>query len=130
MVGTLRDQIVVPLRERYGAPVLDDLDPADAAAVEVAVTSGVWGVRAEHMDRLPNLKAIVMLGRISHESTVRALGQKLSAAPFAHGSRHTIGDLALFDSYHCSRYNTNTGVLTTKMFRSVFHDVRGYLDSL
>ena len=46
------------------------------------------------------------------------------AAPFGHGSRHQIGDLALFDSYHCSRYNTNTGVLTPKMFRDVFARVR------
>lgn len=62
MVGTLRDQIVVPLREQYGAVTLDELDPADAGAVRVAVTSGVWGVRAEHMDRLPALEAIVNFG--------------------------------------------------------------------
>ena len=43
--------------------------------------------------------------------------------------RHTIGKLALFDSYHCSRYNTNTGVLTTDMFRAVFASVRAYLDA-
>src|ERR1700752_4634681 len=63
---------------------------------------------ARRLASMPNLRAIVMLGRVSHESTVRALGQKLSTAPFGHGSRHRIGDLALFDSYHCSRYNTNT----------------------
>ena len=62
MVGTLRDQIVVPLREQYGAVTLEELDPADAGAVRVAVTSGVWGVRAEHMDRLPALEAIVNFG--------------------------------------------------------------------
>jgi uracil-DNA glycosylase len=78
---------------------------------------------------MPNLRAIVMLGRISHESTMRALGQRLAAAPFTHGGRHTISELALFDSYHCSRYNTNTGVLTTDMFRSVFAAVRAYLDA-
>ena len=84
---------------------------------------------ARRLSGMSNLKAIVMLGRISHDSTVRALGHKLSAAPFGHGSRHAIGDLALFDSYHCSRYNTNTGVLTTEMFRSVFRKVRAYLDT-
>jgi uracil-DNA glycosylase family 4 len=84
---------------------------------------------ARRLTAMRNLKAIVMLGRISHESTMRALKQKLSAAPFGHGSRHAIGDLALFDSYHCSRYNTNTGVLTTEMFRAVFREVRAYLDS-
>jgi len=62
MVGTLRDQIAVPLRERYGAPLLEEVHPTAAAAVKVAVTSGVWGVRAEHMDRLPNLEAIVNFG--------------------------------------------------------------------
>jgi uracil-DNA glycosylase len=76
---------------------------------------------------MPQLRAVVMLGRIAHDATLRALGQKLSSAPFAHGARHTVGELALFDSYHCSRYNTNTGVLTTEMFRAVFANVRAYL---
>jgi uracil-DNA glycosylase len=78
---------------------------------------------------MPKLRAIVALGRIAHESTLRALGQRLAAAPFAHGARHTVGALTLFDSYHCSRYNTNTGVLTPDMFRSVFASVRAYLDA-
>ena len=68
MVGTLRDQIAAPLRERYGAAVLEGLDPVDANAVEVAVTSGVWGVRVEHMDRMPNLRAIVNFG-VGYDST-------------------------------------------------------------
>ena len=84
---------------------------------------------AKRIPVMPKLRAIVMLGRISHESTLRALGQRLAAAPFGHGSRHDVGKLALFDSYHCSRYNTNTGVLTTDMFRAVFRDVRAYLDT-
>lgn len=74
------------------------------------------------------LRAIVALGRIAHESVLRALGSKLSAAPFAHGATHQIGELMIFDSYHCSRYNTNTGVLTHAMFESVFASVRSYLD--
>lgn len=76
------------------------------------------------MQTMPNLRAIVALGRIAHESVVRALGQKLSALPFAHGARHETNGLALYDSYHCSRYNTNTGVLTADMFRAVFAAVR------
>jgi uracil-DNA glycosylase len=68
-----------------------------------------------------------MLGRIAHESTVKALGLKGSAAPFGHGAVHQAGHLSLYDSYHCSRYNTNTGVLTTEMFRSVFARVRAEL---
>lgn len=78
---------------------------------------------------MKKLRAIVTLGRISHESTVKALGGKRSASQFGHGLRHTIGPIAVFSSYHCSRYNTNTGVLTPDMFRKVFADVRAYLDS-
>jgi len=83
---------------------------------------------ARRIPTMAHLRGIVALGRISHESTVRSLGQRLAAAPFAHGAKYPIGPLMLFDSYHCSRYNTNTGVLTTAMFRSVFAAVRAYLD--
>ena len=76
---------------------------------------------------MPKLRAIVALGRIGHETTVKALGEKRSAAAFGHGARASVGPLALFSSYHCSRYNTNTGVLTTEMFRAVFAAVRTYL---
>src|SRR5215831_6613502 len=77
---------------------------------------------------MPNLTAIVPLGRIAHDSTVAALGRPLAALPFGHGARHVVSRLTLFDSYHCSRYNTNTGVLTPDMFREVFAAVRRYLD--
>ncbi len=70
------------------------------------------------------VQVIVALGRIAHESTVRALGIKLKDAPFAHGAEHKLGDVVLVDSYHCSRYNTNTGRLTKAMFRDVFERVR------
>ena len=76
-----------------------------------------------------NLRAIVTLGRISHESTVVALNQRRAAAPFGHGASHEIGKLRLFVSYHCSRYNTNTGVLTPKMFQDVFASARAFLDA-
>jgi uracil-DNA glycosylase family 4 len=78
---------------------------------------------------MKNLRAILALGRIAHDSTLSALVVKRSAAPFSHGGKHTLGQLTLFSSYHCSRYNTNTGVLTPEMFRSVFADIRGYLDA-
>jgi uracil-DNA glycosylase family 4 len=77
---------------------------------------------------MPQLAAIVALGRIAHDSTMTALGARQSAAPFGHGRTHRIGPLALFDSYHCSRYNTNTGRLTTEMFRAVFAAARTHLD--
>jgi uracil-DNA glycosylase family 4 len=76
---------------------------------------------------MKNLRAVVALGRIAHDSTVVALETKKSAAPFKHGGKHVLNGLALFSSYHCSRYNTNTGVLTPEMFRAVFAAVRGYL---
>ena len=76
---------------------------------------------------MPRLRAIVALGRIAHESTLRALGLRSAAAPFAHGAVHLSGALRLYDSYHCSRYNTNTRVLTPDMFRKVFAKVRADL---
>lgn len=73
---------------------------------------------------LPRLTAIVALGRIAHDATLTALAEKKSRHAFGHAAQHKIGALTLFDSYHCSRYNTNTGVLTTEMFENVFAQVR------
>jgi len=84
---------------------------------------------SERLATLPRLAAVVVLGRIAHDSTLSALGARRAAFPFAHGARHEVrGGLALFDSFHCSRYNTNTGKLTTEMFRAVFAAVRSHLD--
>ncbi|WP_432284461.1 uracil-DNA glycosylase [Aminobacter sp. BA135] len=77
--------------------------------------------------RFPNLKAILTLGSIGHQSTVRALGARVAAVPFKHGARSDVGNIAVFSSYHCSRYNTNTGVLTEEMFVNVFRDVADFL---
>jgi uracil-DNA glycosylase family 4 len=77
---------------------------------------------------MPRLRAVLALGRIAHDTVVRALGGKPSAAAFAHGASAAIGEVTLFSSYHCSRYNTNTGVLTPDMFRAVFASVRAHLD--
>jgi uracil-DNA glycosylase family 4 len=76
---------------------------------------------------MPKLKAIVALGQIAHNSVVTAFGAKKSATPFKHGGKNKLGKLMLFSSYHCSRYNTNTRVLTPEMFRNVFRDVRELL---
>jgi len=78
---------------------------------------------------MPKLAAIVVLGRIAHDSVLAALGQRPKAAPFGHGASHQLDHAKLFCSYHCSRYNTNTGVLTPEMFRAVFAQVRAYLDA-
>jgi uracil-DNA glycosylase family 4 len=77
---------------------------------------------------MTKLRAIVTLGRISHETTVKALNGKRAEAAFGHGATAAVGSTTIFASYHCSRYNTNTGVLTPKMFRAVFANVRAFLD--
>ncbi|MEO8756224.1 MAG: uracil-DNA glycosylase [Devosia sp.] len=64
--------------------------------------------------------AYLALGRIAHDQLLVALGEKRARHPFGHGAEHELsGGVRLFDSYHCSRYNTNTGVLTTAMFEDV-----------
>ena len=83
---------------------------------------------AKAISALPRLKAIVALGRIAHDSALKAMDLRLAAFPFAHGAIHRLpGGVLFFDSYHCSRYNTNTGVLTPKMFAEVFSAARKYL---
>tara|TARA_R110000868_G_scaffold56830_3_gene176073 strand:- start:7804 stop:8454 length:651 start_codon:yes stop_codon:yes gene_type:complete len=81
---------------------------------------------------LPRLTTILALGKIAHDNTLRALGLRLKDASFGHANAHDLatpsGPLRLFDSYHCSRYNTNTGRLTEAMFDAVFADIRRYLD--
>ena len=81
------------------------------------------------LNGLGNLHAIVVLGRIAHDSALRTFGLPLARFPFSHGAVHELpgGRPRLFDSYHCSRYNTNTGVLTQQMFRAVFASVRAHL---
>ncbi len=77
---------------------------------------------------MPRLRAIVTLGKIAHDSTVAALGARPAHVKFTHGGRTKVGAVEVFSSYHCSRYNTNTGVLTPQMFHAVFASVRGFLD--
>jgi uracil-DNA glycosylase family 4 len=70
---------------------------------------------------MAHLRVIVSLGQVSHTAVLKALELKQSAFPFAHGARHVLGNgLVLADSYHCSRYNTNTGRLSEEMFEAVF----------
>ena len=79
---------------------------------------------------LPNARIFVALGEIAHKSAVKTLGGRLPKAPFGHLAEHRMpGGEVLIDSYHCSRYNTNTGVLTPAMFEAVFRDVRRMLDA-
>ena len=86
----------------------------------------------ESVAALAGLRVVLALGRIAHETVLRAFGARVALFPFAHGGRWEIrsGGPILFDSYHCSRYNTNTGVLTEAMFRDVFAAIRAELDRL
>lgn len=79
------------------------------------------------LKRFENLEAVLTLGTIAHQSTVRALGGRVGNHPFSHGGRQQIGKVTVFSSYHCSRYNTNTGRLTTEMFVNVFSEIAEYL---
>jgi uracil-DNA glycosylase len=81
-----------------------------------------------NLARLRNLEVVLTLGTIAHQSTVRALGGRVTAHPFSHGGRQQIGKFTVFSSYHCSRYNTNTGRLTEEMFVDVFRQIRAELD--
>jgi uracil-DNA glycosylase family 4 len=117
-------------------------DPADGLRlVDAAIINGVRCVPPENkptpeeirtcrqflaaeLAARPLATALVTLGRIAHETTLRALGIRLAAFPFAHGAAYECGRYRLYDSYHCSRYNTNTGVLTAEMFEAVFARVR------
>ena len=79
---------------------------------------------------MTDLRAILALGRIAHDSALSALGLKTSTAQFGHGNTHRLAKLTLYDSFHCSRLNTNTGKLTPEMFAAVFSKIRNQLDSV
>lgn len=88
------------------------------------------GFLAARLASLAHLKAVLALGRIAHDQTLAALGLRKSAFAFRHGAVHEIGPgLALFDSFHCSRYNTSTRKLTGEMFADVFVQIRRRLDA-
>lgn len=79
---------------------------------------------------LPDLKVILALGKVAHDSVVSSFGHKKSAFKFGHNAVHVVMDsITLVDSYHCSRYNTNTGRLTVQMFHDAFRTVREELAS-
>src|SRR5262249_45121618 len=85
---------------------------------------------AAEVQRLPRLKAVLALGAIAHQAVFTTLRERRSAFPFSHGAMHTLSNgLVLADSYHCSRYNTNTGKLTPAMFEAVFAALRRGLDT-
>jgi uracil-DNA glycosylase family 4 len=80
------------------------------------------------VEAMPAIRAVLALGRIAHDSVIASRGEKRAAFPFGHGKTHKLGGWTLIDSYHCSRYNTNTGVLTPQMFHAVFAQAREIVD--
>ncbi len=79
---------------------------------------------------MKNLEVIVALGGIAHNTVLTTLGERRADYKFAHEAMHTLTTgLILADSYHCSRYNTNTGRLTEEMFENVFAAIRNRLDA-
>jgi uracil-DNA glycosylase family 4 len=85
---------------------------------------------ASEIAAMPRLRVILALGGLSHNAVMRTLGHKQTAAKFTHGALHEglREGITLADSYHCSRYNTNTGRLTAAMFDQVFEGIRATLD--
>ncbi len=78
----------------------------------------------EQIEKLPTIKIILALGLVAHNAVLSTYSEKKSAFKFAHNSLHTLSSgLLMIDSYHCSRYNTNTGRLTTQMFEDVFVNI-------
>jgi uracil-DNA glycosylase family 4 len=82
---------------------------------------------AAEIAAMPRLAAILALGQLAHNEVLAALGLRRAAYPFKHGALHALPRLVLADSFHCSRYNTNTGVLTPAMFAAVFAGIRARL---
>jgi uracil-DNA glycosylase family 4 len=76
------------------------------------------------LEAMPRLTVILALGKIAHDSVLRTYGKKIAGHPFKHGAVYDLGPVKLISSYHCSRYNTNTGVLTTPMFETVVGQAR------
>lgn len=103
------------------APPENKPTPAEIAACRPFLTATI--------KEMPHLSAVLALGRIAHETFVLACGAKRADYPFGHGRMHAIGKLKLFDSYHCSRLNTSTGVLTPKMFKDLVAKIRAELDA-
>lgn len=95
--------------------------PAEAAACRPFLKAEIGA--------MPGLRIVLALGRVAHDATLAAFGLRAASARFAHGAFHELpGDRLLADSYHCSRYNTNTRRLTPEMFEAVFAEIRRRLD--
>ena len=89
------------------------------------------GYVAEELAMLPQGSVVMALGTIAHQAVLIALQLRKSSFSFGHGAQHALPNgLTLFDSYHCSRYNTQTKRLTTAMFEAVIGDIAQHLQRL
>lgn len=128
-------------RGTYGAHARDGLELVDAMISNSvrcvppqnkpvgAEINNCRGFLKARLNALPNLQVILALGRIAHDTLLRTYGLKLSAHPFGHNVVHHIEakglpSVTFVDSYHCSRYNTNTGRLTQEMFSDAIRTVK------
>ena len=109
--GLILDDCMITNAVRCAPPGNKPL-PAEETACRPFLTARIAALR--------QLKVIVTLGDVSRRNVLKALGAKATAAPGGHGSEAQVGAYALINSYHCSRLNTNTGRLTTRMFEAVF----------
>jgi uracil-DNA glycosylase family 4 len=127
-------------RGTYGGHPDDDLELMDTMITNAVrcvppankpTSAEINMCRSFLLDRirsLGKLQAIVALGRVAHDSILTAFKLRKVIHKFVHGARHEVGEgVYLYDSYHCSRYNTNTRVLTTEMFHDVFRTLRADL---
>ncbi|MEO1038009.1 MAG: uracil-DNA glycosylase [Pseudomonadota bacterium] len=105
------------------APPANKVTGAEANACRPFLTARIASLKA--------LKCIIALGTVAHQNTLRALGQKPAHYRFGHGEQHALegphGPVLMIDSYHCSRYNTNTGRLTEAMFHDVFRSAKAVI---
>jgi uracil-DNA glycosylase family 4 len=105
----------------HGAIIINAVRCVPPANRPTAAEIGACGdYLAMALTALPRLRAVVALGHVAHRSALGALGCRPAGFRFAHGARHRAGQVALIDSYHCSRYNQNIGRIDHKMLWSVF----------
>jgi len=84
---------------------------------------------ANELRTLPENSVVVALGGIAHRAIIKGVGERQLEFKFGHAALHDLGSFRLLDSYHCSRYNTNTRRLTEAMFDAIFAQVREMLDN-
>ena len=88
------------------------------------------GYLTEELAGLPKGAAVLALGTVAHLAVLRALNLRAGDYAFGHGNRHELSDRVLYDSYHCSRYNTQTKRLTEEMFHGVFNNIKVHLSAI